>query len=58
MLSKSTNVDEHIKTFLLTGFIPTYPVNLIGVPGKIHDFQQSVDGLISHESIARIEPTI
>ena len=27
-------------------------------PEKIHDFRQSVDRLFSHESVARIEPTI
>jgi hypothetical protein len=27
-------------------------------PEKTHDFRQSVDGLFSHESVVRIEPTI
>ena len=47
----------------LTMFILTSPVNFPGGkkperPEKTHDFRQSVDRLFSHESVARIEPTI
>jgi hypothetical protein len=43
-------------------FILTHPVNFPcgrkpEHPEKNHDFRQSVDGLFSHESVARIEPT-
>jgi hypothetical protein len=45
------------------GLNPTHNVNFpCGKkpehPEKTHDFQQSVDWLFSHESVARIEPTI
>jgi hypothetical protein len=45
------------------GLIPTHPVNIPcwrkpEYPEKTHDFRQSVDRLFSHESVARIEPTI
>jgi hypothetical protein len=40
----------------------THPVNFPcwkpERPEKTHDFRQSVDGLFSHESVARIEPNI
>jgi hypothetical protein len=44
-------------------FIIIHPVNVscgrkLEDPEKTHDFQQSVDRLFSHESVARIEPTI
>ena len=44
-------------------FILTHPANLPcgrkpERPEKTHDFRQSVDRLFSHESVARIEPTI
>jgi hypothetical protein len=46
----------------LTAFIPTHPVNFSRGrkpehPEKTHDFRQSVDRLLSHESVARIKPT-
>ena len=49
-------------TFLIV-FILTHPVNFPcgrkpGHPEKPHDFRQSVDRLFSHESVARIQPTI
>jgi hypothetical protein len=47
----------------LTVFILTHLVNFPCArkpehPEKTHDFRQSVDWLFSHESVARIEPTI
>ena len=46
----------------MTVFILTHPVNFPCErkpehPEKTHDFRQSVDGLFSHESVTRIEPT-
>jgi hypothetical protein len=44
-------------------YFPTHPVNIPcgrkpKYTEKTHDFQQSVDGLFSHESVAKIEATI
>jgi hypothetical protein len=54
--------NNHDITFWTT-FILTHPANLPRGrkperPEKTHDFRQSVDWLFSHESVARIKPTI
>jgi hypothetical protein len=64
-LNFSTRVAYFIFTTItfLTVLILTHPVNFpcgrkLEHPEKTYDFQQSVDRLFSHESVARIEPTI
>jgi hypothetical protein len=49
--------------YFLTVFILTHPVNVPcgrkpEHPEKTRGFRQGVDGLLSHESVVRIEPTI
>ena len=58
----SVQPDDYDITFL-TIFILTHPVNFpcgkkLMRPEKTYDFRQTVNRLFSHDSVARIEPTI
>jgi hypothetical protein len=57
------SLQQYLWITILTVFILTHPVNFpcgrkLERPEKTHDFRQVVDRLFSHESIARLEPTI
>jgi hypothetical protein len=54
---------KYLWYYFLTVFILTHPINFPWWrkpehPEKTHDFGQSVDWHFSHESVARIQPTI